>query len=656
MRRHGWELPYHPLQIVAIAVFLALAFAFYVFLAPFIGTRLMEIFSISIYSPLMMSVFGLYIWCAAANPADPAVFLPKKKVGSCTSRTTSSGTSSRIAGTKNETSTDPSSLAPPSSAHSKSSKGLSSPVNTAKDEPKVSVWRLLPKSLCFCCDFKCDEFSNEAYVEEDKLYCTLCEVEISKRSKHCRVCDKCIDCFDHHCRWLNNCIGRKNYRPFITLVVLGLCLLVLEWVAGVWVISRCFLNRGEFQEEISSRLGSSFSVPPFLIVVASCTLLAAFATLPLVQLCLFHALLIYKGMSTYDYIVGMRDREQNSGVMADRFPSPFASPSSSVATAMSGASSVGAFYHASRCTPPHPFVDRELSADKVDECKLSIPETQTRAQADGRMKKPPPVKISPWALARLNPEDAVRAVGKARRQSSILRPVSHKDAAAVVIAETDSSCDPSSDEVTKGIIASMSSPMAVHGHNGVPIQAKRQQNGAKPRDLYSGTASKVLVTFGGDAQGYIERGGYSAEVGATIMPLQREARNAFCGRSVGSVSRSGSLSTSASSSESNAESPEIPHSRTDFQEQRGTSSSSHSFIQRRDALHEADTGLHAQGADSLYDKGEEHSHGHRFTRDYGRPVNDGYEASGGESADDSDTYCQLQEALHLRDSHADVHW
>jgi hypothetical protein len=26
MRKHGWELPYHPLQVVAVAVFLALAF------------------------------------------------------------------------------------------------------------------------------------------------------------------------------------------------------------------------------------------------------------------------------------------------------------------------------------------------------------------------------------------------------------------------------------------------------------------------------------------------------------------------------------------------------------------------------------------------------------------------------------------------------
>ncbi|CAI9782269.1 unnamed protein product [Fraxinus pennsylvanica] len=39
MRKHGWQLPYHPLQVVAVAVFLALGFAFYVFFAPFVESN-----------------------------------------------------------------------------------------------------------------------------------------------------------------------------------------------------------------------------------------------------------------------------------------------------------------------------------------------------------------------------------------------------------------------------------------------------------------------------------------------------------------------------------------------------------------------------------------------------------------------------------------
>ncbi|KAJ1423685.1 hypothetical protein SESBI_12326, partial [Sesbania bispinosa] len=43
MRKNGWQLPYHPLQVVAIAVFLALGFAFYVFFAPLLGRRCISI-------------------------------------------------------------------------------------------------------------------------------------------------------------------------------------------------------------------------------------------------------------------------------------------------------------------------------------------------------------------------------------------------------------------------------------------------------------------------------------------------------------------------------------------------------------------------------------------------------------------------------------
>ncbi|KAI5336951.1 hypothetical protein L3X38_016220 [Prunus dulcis] len=66
MRKHGWQLPYHPLQVVAVAVFLALAFAFYAFFAPFVGNK---DFSVHCDGPLRSS---------SADPADPGVFRSKK--------------------------------------------------------------------------------------------------------------------------------------------------------------------------------------------------------------------------------------------------------------------------------------------------------------------------------------------------------------------------------------------------------------------------------------------------------------------------------------------------------------------------------------------------------------------------------------------------
>lgn len=84
MRKHGWQLPYHPLQVlslsfsffvscfnslcfwsfyvdfcnflvkvVAVAVFLALGFAFYVFFAPFVGKKIFQYIIMGIYTPLV---------------------------------------------------------------------------------------------------------------------------------------------------------------------------------------------------------------------------------------------------------------------------------------------------------------------------------------------------------------------------------------------------------------------------------------------------------------------------------------------------------------------------------------------------------------------------------------------------------------------------
>lgn len=53
MRKHGWQLPYHPLQVVAIAVFAALGFAFYVFFLPFVGSQTSQYVAMGLYTPLV---------------------------------------------------------------------------------------------------------------------------------------------------------------------------------------------------------------------------------------------------------------------------------------------------------------------------------------------------------------------------------------------------------------------------------------------------------------------------------------------------------------------------------------------------------------------------------------------------------------------------
>ncbi|KAF2325427.1 hypothetical protein GH714_028615 [Hevea brasiliensis] len=270
-----------------------------------------------------------------------------------------------------------------------------------------------------------DESSSQQMSEDGMFYCSLCEVEVFKYSKHCRVCDKCVDRFDHHCRWLNNCIGKRNYRQFSPN---GFCspLLILQWSTGILVLVCCFLERKQFSVDISSKLGSSFSLVPFIIVVAACTILAMIATLPLAQLFFFHILLIKKGISTYDYIIALREQEQEQqGVGGQQ--SPQMSPASSL-TGLSSASSFSTFHRGAWCTPPRLFLEDQFDVVPPETGSVSSLGKKTVGEEPNRKKNPAAVKISPWTLARLNAEEVSKAAAEARKKSRILRPLVRREA------------------------------------------------------------------------------------------------------------------------------------------------------------------------------------------------------------------------------------
>ncbi|KAL0800903.1 hypothetical protein Bca101_056078 [Brassica carinata] len=420
MRKHGWQLPYHPLQVVAVAVFLALGFAFYVFFAPFVGSKLHQYIAIGIYSPLMTCVVGLYIWCAASDPADRGVFRSEKylKVPENgkfpQSKDTKDGCGSTTGGgAKSHDSTCV------QDQENRTNKKLES-------SQKSSLLRLLCSPcalLCSCCSGR-DKSSEKQMSEDGMFYCNLCEIEVLKYSKHCRVCDKCVDSFDHHCRWLNNCIGKRNYRKFFSLMVSAISLLIMQWSTGIYVLVLCLLRRNQFNADIPLKLGSSFSMVPFAIVVGVCTLLAMLATLPLAQLFFFHILLIKKGISTYDYIVALREQEQEFEAGGGQ-QSPQMSMISSF-TGLSSASSFNAFHRGAWCTPPRLFVEDQF--DVVPPENASVSSYGKKTVAEERVKKKTqPVKISPWTLARLNAEEVSKAAAEARKKSKIIQPVARRE-------------------------------------------------------------------------------------------------------------------------------------------------------------------------------------------------------------------------------------
>ncbi|MFS8031779.1 putative protein S-acyltransferase [Helianthus anomalus] len=409
MRKHGWQLPYHPLQVVAVSVFLALGFAFYVFFAPFVGKKKMyEYIVMGVYTPLITCAFGLYIWCAGADPADAGVFKSRKYC-----KTPNSQTNARKEGSNHG---GESLTKDANDERSKTVKATSSP------SCLMAVLCLIPRALTCHCSSSEEESSQHQTSEDGMFYCSLCEVEVFKYSKHCRVCDKCVDRFDHHCRWLNNCVGKKNYKKFFTLMVSALLLLILQWSTGIVVLISCAIDHKRYESEVASKLGSSFTLAPYVAVVAVCTILAMIATLPLVQLFFFHVLLIKKGISTYDYIIALREQEQQ-GFGGPQ--SPQMSPASSL-TGFSSVSSFNTFRQGAWCTPPRLFVEDQY--DVVPPETSSVSSLGKKTLDDPIKKKnSAAVKISPWTLARLNAEDVSRAAAEARKKSKILQPVSRNE-------------------------------------------------------------------------------------------------------------------------------------------------------------------------------------------------------------------------------------
>ncbi|KAK9284812.1 hypothetical protein L1049_023989 [Liquidambar formosana] len=371
VRKHGWQLPAHTFQVVAITVFCLLVVAFYAFFAPFLGGRFWEYALIAAYSPVALLVFILYVRSTAINPADPGI-LSKFDREVLNKPNTKHGLSAKDLPRKfHESGTGALSSLSSASRSSIAAANSSNKGSVEVGRLDIPVEQARRMSSCrniegmFCALFVHEDFcrrggaAEQQGADEDALFCTLCNAEVRKFSKHCRSCDKCVDGFDHHCRWLNNCVGRKNYVTFIALMAISLVWLVMEAGVGIAVLVRCFVNKKSMQTEIIDRLGNGFTRAPFATVVAICTAVSLLACVPLVELFFFHTILIRKGITTYEYVVAMRAMsEAPAGASVDEeLPTVLYSPTGSATTGLSGGSSLGLQYKGAWCTPPRVFVD-----------------------------------------------------------------------------------------------------------------------------------------------------------------------------------------------------------------------------------------------------------------------------------------------------------
>ncbi|EEC77869.1 hypothetical protein OsI_17137 [Oryza sativa Indica Group] len=400
-RRHGWQLPAHTLQVVAITVFFLLCIEFYAFFSPFLGKDLYQFIAIGVYSFLALSVLILYVRCTAIDPADPGIMITVN--GALTY---------------------------------KSEAKLDTQDETGKSESRTYEDVQKHKSClgagCLCCAIfvkedcrKDDEAYQQEDYDEEALFCTLCNAEVRKNSKHCRSCDKCVDGFDHHCRWLNNCVGRKNYVTFLCLMAVSLAWLAVESGVGIAVFVRCFTDKAAIEDQIGEKLGYGLSRALFAAIVALGTALSMLASVPLGELFFFHMILIRKGITTYEYVVAMRAQSEPPGPSVnDEQQSLPSSPMSSAPTAFSG-SSFARHYKGAWCTPPRIFIDQDEIIPHLQPGRVPSTVDPDSMNPTERAKHYPkrPVRISAWKLAKLDSNEAMKAAARARASSSVLKPV-----------------------------------------------------------------------------------------------------------------------------------------------------------------------------------------------------------------------------------------
>jgi len=169
------------------------------------------------------------------------------------------------------------------------------------------------------------------------FWCDVCKVSVLETSKHCRQCRKCIHGFDHHYKWLDNCVGEGNYVAFFTLLVT--CTLLVSFQAGcvIYVLVR-FGTEGAGGSGIAAASGThEDSGHGGYVAGLSILLFIGIVAIYFVgELLFFHLVLVYRGMTTLEYIYAMKAMDEHAAaeVEAGRPPPPqpgCCGPSSAVA-------------------------------------------------------------------------------------------------------------------------------------------------------------------------------------------------------------------------------------------------------------------------------------------------------------------------------------
>ncbi|XP_040265679.1 palmitoyltransferase ZDHHC1 isoform X2 [Bufo bufo] len=166
--------------------------------------------------------------------------------------------------------------------------------------------------------------TKHAHVIEN-MHCYICEVDVGDKSKHCSLCNKCVSNFDHHCKWLNNCVGGKNYWLFFNCLIsafLGTVVLstISSYVFVVYFVDPAALRSDQQFEAIQNLSDTWYVFLPAAPVETQASVILGLAALVSVmglitilligQLLCFHIYLLWNKLSTYEYIMHQRQKQE----------------------------------------------------------------------------------------------------------------------------------------------------------------------------------------------------------------------------------------------------------------------------------------------------------------------------------------------------------
>lgn len=150
---------------------------------------------------------------------------------------------------------------------------------------------------------------DDVYVWETEVYyCQMCETHTDPNSKHCNQWNRWCIGFDHHWKWLNTCVGKRNYWIFFTLLLLLILLNIMNIILWTLAVIRHFSD----PKSIRMKLKDLYSASS---IIASCVILICVVIINLMilaaacNLLFFHFYLWKKGISTYEFIMMKRKKE-----------------------------------------------------------------------------------------------------------------------------------------------------------------------------------------------------------------------------------------------------------------------------------------------------------------------------------------------------------